>query len=230
MPPLLGTLNHGFYDDITLGADFYSGHTVIETPAKHKTTDLAADFIYRGLHNSEETVRSTCENEQFQQKKEITLKQQSLILTKEIILPNRTASRIHPFHFTFNPCIWDFPTLYFATHNGGSKLEYFYVANAREIRHSDMLSPLITAKHALGATEGVILIGDKNRSILFRHHPGKCAMIPSIEIRQANDGQFFFRLRYSIQEIDETFHSQKGAKYFFCSVEVTITCSDIDEI
>jgi hypothetical protein len=37
---LLGTLDHGYYDDISLGADYYSGHAVIERPGEHKVTDL----------------------------------------------------------------------------------------------------------------------------------------------------------------------------------------------
>ena len=38
--PLLGTLPHGYYDDISLGADFFSGHSIIEKPGEHKITDL----------------------------------------------------------------------------------------------------------------------------------------------------------------------------------------------
>ena len=34
------TLPHGFYDDISKGADYYSGHLVLETPGQHKITDL----------------------------------------------------------------------------------------------------------------------------------------------------------------------------------------------
>lgn len=85
-----------------------------------------------------------------------------------------------------------------------------------------MLSPLVTAKHALGATEGVVLVGDKDKAISFHHQPEKCAMIPAIMIRQANDGLFFFRLQYSVQEIDETFHPQKGLEHFFCQLTVKI--------
>ncbi len=222
MPPLFGTLDHGFYDDITLGADFYSGHTVIETPAKHKITDLSADTLHQDNHSPGNAIFSTCQKKQFLQKKQIKLKQQVLSLSKEISISNRTASRIHPFHFTFIPSSWDFTTLYFATHNGGSKLEYFHFADAKEIHHRDMLSPLVTAKHALGATEGVVLVGDKDKSISFRHQPERCAMIPAIMIRQANDGLFFFRLQYSVQEIDETFHPQKGLEHFFCQLTIKI--------
>ncbi len=38
--PLLGTLEHGYFPTIELGADFYSGHLVQESPLTHKVTDL----------------------------------------------------------------------------------------------------------------------------------------------------------------------------------------------
>jgi hypothetical protein len=38
--PLLGTLEHGYFPTIELGADFYSGHLVQESPLHHKITDL----------------------------------------------------------------------------------------------------------------------------------------------------------------------------------------------
>ena len=37
---LVGTLSHGYYDDISLGADFYTGHLIVEPPGAPKITDL----------------------------------------------------------------------------------------------------------------------------------------------------------------------------------------------
>ncbi|MHB1400191.1 MAG: glycoside hydrolase family 57, partial [Trichloromonadaceae bacterium] len=39
--PLIKTLPHGYFDDIHYGADFYTGHFVLEIPGQHKVTDLA---------------------------------------------------------------------------------------------------------------------------------------------------------------------------------------------
>ncbi len=38
--PLFGTLDHGFFEDISLGADYFSGHSIIERPGEHKIADL----------------------------------------------------------------------------------------------------------------------------------------------------------------------------------------------
>ena len=41
--PCIGTLSHGFFESISLGADFYSGNTIIELPLLRKRiTDLDA--------------------------------------------------------------------------------------------------------------------------------------------------------------------------------------------
>ena len=37
---LFGTLEHGYFPTIELGADWYSGSTVQESPLRHKGTDL----------------------------------------------------------------------------------------------------------------------------------------------------------------------------------------------
>jgi hypothetical protein len=37
---LVGTLPHGYFDDIRFGMDYYTGHFVLEVAGQHKTTDL----------------------------------------------------------------------------------------------------------------------------------------------------------------------------------------------
>ena len=38
---MLGTIPHGSFEDISLTADYYSCHSVIEPQGEHKITDLA---------------------------------------------------------------------------------------------------------------------------------------------------------------------------------------------
>ncbi len=56
LPLLLDTIPHSFYDDTSLGANFYSGHTIIESPATHKSTDLTADAVYRNKEDAEKRL------------------------------------------------------------------------------------------------------------------------------------------------------------------------------
>ena len=56
---MLGTIPHGSFEDISLAADYYSCHSVIEPQGEHKITDLENiepwiddnhdDFIYVGM-------------------------------------------------------------------------------------------------------------------------------------------------------------------------------------
>ena len=119
------------------------------------------------------------------------------------MLSNRTIQTIHPFHITFNPEAWDYETLYFKTHNGGSHLETFHLTNI-DVNHGEILSSLISARHGLGATEGIVIIGDKYKELKFQHDLMKSALIPTIIYKQINEGKYFIRLQYSAQEIDET--------------------------
>src|SRR5207244_2197159 len=38
--PLCGTLPHGYFDDIKWGADYYTGHTILQAPGRPQITDL----------------------------------------------------------------------------------------------------------------------------------------------------------------------------------------------
>ena len=220
--PLLGTLELGYYDDISLGADFYSGHAVIETPVKHKITDLNnSDFELHCLDSVYQLKTEYCE-ENIKIVKKISLNKNHLNLYKKISFTQRTACRIYPFIFTFFPKSWDINSLYFETHNGGKNIERFNLYNVDEIYHADLLSSLISSKHALGATNGIVIIGDKDKRLVFKHDPFKSAMIPTIILKKASDNNLFFRLQYSVQEIDETFKVSEYEVHYNCSLAIKL--------
>lgn len=199
--PLFGMIKHGYYDDISYGADFYTGHCVIEPPGKHKITDLSN--VQLRIYNGDTiSFLSTTENSDIRFESEITISDCEINISKKITLPSRSLQTVHPFHITFNPHAWDYKTLYFKTHNGGKCLEKYYLTD--NVNHSDILSSLISAKHGLGATEGILIIGDKNKALKIQHEPSVSAMIPSVIFSKLSDKNYFLRLQYSAQEIDET--------------------------
>jgi len=144
-----------------------------------------------------------------------------LVIEKEISLPERMPEIIRPFHFTFHPESFDVETLYYATNNGGEELEYFNLFNST-LQHHNILSPLISSEHGLGATKGIVIIGDQEKKIVFKHDLTSSALIPSLEYQQFEEGRFFLRLVYSAQELDETFKPH-GYEYLIISkVEISI--------
>jgi hypothetical protein len=199
---LLGTLEHGYYDDISLGADYFSGHAVIEKPGEHKITDL-------GIVN-QEIIKSNKEvNLQTMQKwgdytfrNKIVFEDDKIIFYKSIETLNHNKAVIRPFSFTFNPEVWDKDSLYVKTNNGGSSFEKFYLSG-QNISHGDIYSSLISARHGFGNTEGKLVVGDKNQSINFESDMFASALKPSI-IYKEMASTYLFRLQYSAGEIDET--------------------------
>jgi hypothetical protein len=202
---LFGILAHGYYDDISLGADFYSGHTVIEHPGQRKFTDLVKVEPKVSIENNFITISCGFEDESLVYHKGIILDNKTIQLNKKFNITKREQSSINPFFFTFNPEAWDHNTLYFATHNGGTDIEVFPLKESSNIEHRSMVSTLISSRHALGATKGIVIIGDADKELIFEHDVALGAMIPTIVYRLTGGDMYFFRLQYSVQELDETF-------------------------
>jgi hypothetical protein len=218
---LIGSLQHGYYDDIAYGADFYSGHAIIEASGEHKVTDLSSDAF--SLYGNERMYQLKMKNvgADITFEKFITIDEDTISLDKKITAVKRKSSVIHPFCFTFIPDAWDMDTLYFETNNGGSSLERFNLQRPGGIDHGNRLSSLISAKHALGATKGIIIVGDKDKQLIFSHDIELSAMIPTIILKKTGDGKMFFRLQYSVQEIDETFKESDEPQTIECLLKIS---------
>ena len=216
---LLGTLDHGYYDDISLGADYYSGHAVIERPGEHKITDLGK--VEPEIIESENEVNLLTNQKwgSYTFSQNIILKNDKITFEKRIKSDAIEKAVIRPFSFTFNPEVWDRESLYIATHNGGSILEKFYL-DGQNISHGDIYSSLISARHGFGNTERVFIVGDKDKSITFECDMSVSALIPSI-IYKEMDGTYFFRLQYSTREIDETFLGQNNPLLIFAKLIIS---------
>ena len=216
--PLIGTLPHGYYDDISWGADFFSFHSVIERPGEHKYTNLSE--VEYSLKEGDERVFV-----------EISHNDRGMIFFREYIIanneirvflrmemPDRALATVHPFNLTFIPSSFDRESIFFATHNGGNELEYFYIGD-KEVNHSQSLSSLVSAKSGLGATEGVVIIGDKYKSLVVEHNRRLSALIPSISFSPIGDS-FFLRLQYSAQEMDDTFLPNADPQVIECEFTI----------
>ncbi len=201
---LFGTLNHGYFEDISLGADYYSGHAIIDRLGKHKITDLndvtpevlinRNSILIRGKHIFNKVSFAT----------EIRINNNEISISKNIVFQkNHGQSIIRPLSITFNPEGWEKDTLSFSTHNGGRKLEKFDLTGKKVI-HNDIYTSLISARHGMGATEGKLIISDKKKSMYFKNKMHFSALIPSIIYLPQNDGNYFLRLQYSAKELDET--------------------------
>jgi hypothetical protein len=205
--PVLGTLPHGYFDDITLGADFYTGHVVVQRPGCPKLTDLRpAEPSAFTAAGGGEAVRATTQDGDLRVAKEWHVDPAAPVvrLRGELQLPARRAGEIHPVHVTVVPGSFDAASLGFAVRNGGRAREVFRFRDG-PVHHGEAYSTLITAKGGLGATDGVVVIGDDRRRLVLRHDPCLSALVPTVRFLPGRDGRYFLRVRWSAQEIDETF-------------------------
>lgn len=202
--PVLGTLPHGFYDQISLGADYYSGHFIIERPGHPRLTDLVP--VNTEIHQNNEGVHIIAHFD--------TLPGQ---LTKRIVLSHHRPQLFLEYQFnnfpkifgifrlgylTFFPGAFDESTLFFKTHNGGEP-EVFEFSNNTHFDYGQAVSYLVSANQCVGMTEGTLEIGDHTKSLLVEVDKSKAAMVGMITYHTL-PSSYFLRSFFSVQEMDET--------------------------
>lgn len=206
--PLIGTLPHGYYSDIALGADYYTGHTILEVPGFCHITDL----------NPTEP-----EWEERREQGEVFIRVRAQVPTDlGPVIKTIDISKANPFvrlHFSFEwpevplgsfrsgiitllPEAFQQESLSYATHNGGFASECFPVAGWR-ITHSEPATALVSVRQGLGATEGMLTIQDKDKSLEVIIEQQQAAVMPMIRYQEVDD-RYFFRLLFSLGELDET--------------------------
>ncbi|WP_417450182.1 glycoside hydrolase family 57, partial [Kordiimonas sp.] len=168
---LIGTMAHGFYEDIAYGADFYSGHLVAEPLNAHKVTDLqrcdptvawdeaaGAVVICAGVGTSMGQVQKELRFWPHKARLEVTYKGLS---EKPMPGPKRLA------HVTLNPRAFDRKKLYFESHNGGHEAERhsLWKHGPVPVDHGKPVSRLVSATTGLGMTGGTLEIGDDKHAV-----------------------------------------------------------------
>jgi hypothetical protein len=200
----LGTIPFGYYDDIRLGADFYSGHLVFQQPGKAQVTDLAPVEVWldeqpewRSIHTR--TMTSLGEIE-----KELRLNRSlpRIDLLYRLSWPILPLGVLRLGHLTANPEAFDAHHLWYATHNGGAEIEKFHL-DGMDFDQGRPVSHLVSATTALGMTEGSLMFGDDRHTVTVAASREQAAIVPMVIWRRLRDS-FFFRISFSAAEIDDT--------------------------
>jgi hypothetical protein len=203
--PLFGTLEHGYYPTIELGADFYSGHLVQESPLTHKVTDLerVRPTVGRDAHGRT-CALATIPTERGPIEKAIRLDPSAGTVEIEWSLhwEELPLGSLRLGHVTMLPEAFDAQTLWYATHNGGAELETHPIAGAA-FDHGAAVSALVSCRQGLGATEGVVLLGDAHSTV--RVEIDRAIALPLGLITWIpGDQRWFLRLAFTLTESDET--------------------------
>ncbi len=202
--PLVGTIHHGFYDDIALGADFYSGHVVLEAVGLPKVTDLDPVEPVIEHRHCEIDIRGMVKTPLGVVTKTIRIRPAVPCVEIEVQFdwsPIPQAS-LRVGHVTILPDAFERDTLSYRTHNGGNDLETFSL-HGRRVEHGAPVSFLVSASKGIGMTEGVVEIGDAHHVLRVEVDQTASAPVGLVTYRETGS-VYFCRLALSMREMDET--------------------------
>jgi len=203
--PLLGTIPHGYYQDIALGADFYSGHLVLETPGRPKVTDLESvePEICAGEQPGILVLRGCVNTSLGPVLKTIWVTREGQIrLRFELQWEQLPMGSLRLGHITMRPEAFDPESLFFETQNGGILPERFALGR-KTVEHGRSVSFLVSSSSSLGMTDGVLKMGDGERAIVIRTPLDQACVVAQITYVPVL-GSFFYRASFSAAELDDT--------------------------
>jgi len=215
-----GGVSHATFEDVRWSADWFSGHLVFEAPGRHKVTDL--DGRRAEVSIGETSVQCVVPTVLGPITKTISLLGEGpgLVIAFELDWDDLPVGSLRLGHLLLSPEAWDHSTLRYATHLGGRAAERFECGK-RDFDHGEHVSFLVSASTCLGMTEGVVWIGDSERSIevTVRHELVKSVGL--ISHRRLGD-KAFFQFCSSILELDETSRDQRPSLQMPIEFEMTI--------
>jgi hypothetical protein len=203
--PLFGTLEQGYFPTIELGADWYTGHAVQETPAHHKVTDLEpADPGFEELDGGALRIGAIVATRLGPVEKALTVDREtgSLEIEHAFRWPELPPGTLRAGHVTLMPEAFDAATLWYGTHNGGRELEVHALGDTG-FDHGRAVSSLVSCGQGLGMTEGVVLLGDAERHVRVEVYASVATPLVLVAYQPAGD-RFFLRVSLSLLEHDDT--------------------------
>jgi len=223
--PLCGTLHHGYYDDINWGADYYTGHLILESPGQSKITDLnPANPCIEYLSDCMR-ISSVISTSAGPIKKCIDVYYDSPVVGLNYLLDWETMpiGSLRVGNITLNPEAFERRTLFYRTHNGGYSKESFPLQD-EDVDHGKSVSLLVSAANGIGITGGVVELGDAFKQLSIKVSMVSSAPIGLITCKCVGD-RFFCRLALSLVEVDETCKHRDSASRFECSVSILLSGS-----
>jgi len=223
---LCGTLHHGYYDDINWGADYYTGHLVLESPGYRRITDLEpAEEVAVAYEQATESVRIQAEILLDCGKLYKTFRinshgdQPYVDIDYQLNWSKPMAGSLRLGYITINPEAFSQPNLFYATHNGGRELEYFKMTEP--VNHGKSVSFLVSAKQVIGCTGSIIKLGDHRHHINVTVDKSASALAGMLNYQKVGNS-YICRLIWSAMEMDDTsMTSGKDVEPLCCSLRVS---------
>jgi hypothetical protein len=202
--PSLGGLPHGYFDDIHVQADWYTGDCVFEGPGEHKITDLENCDARVWTDGGDTFAFARIDTPKGPIKKTMRFCAAAPRVEFDIAFHwsdwGRGSLRLG--HFTLLPDAFDWTQLSLTTHNGGKIPETFSLAG-HDVDHGAPVSFLVSASHGLGMTEGWAEIGDAKTRLRIEIDRETAPLLGLLTHRRIG-GSLFCQFVLSALELDDT--------------------------
>lgn len=197
---LIGTLPHGYFEDIDWAADFYSGHTVLEIPAQKRVTDLERVRPQVERRGDRVFVWGEVATALGALGKRVAVFADHVEIAYGLAaLGKRPLGTLRTGIITLIPESFG-PDLVLECANGGAR-ERFPMREACD--HAASVSTLVSASAALGATDGRLALDDGAIEVELSWCKERAAALPLLTLQPVS-GKRFVRIAFSLAEIDET--------------------------
>jgi hypothetical protein len=218
MKPCIGTLPHGYFQNISLGADYYSGNTVLELPLlRKKITDLELvhpKFLLRENGDIEIHAEIKTHFGTIIKVFEISLNKELVSLRYYFTNCDKIIGSLRLGAITLINQFSDSNTI-LSCCNGGDTFESFSFDG--EFNHSSPATNFVSSSSGLGATSGKIQIDNQGKSIKLEWDPSYCAAMPMLQNSKFK-GKTLSRLFFSLHEFDDTVKEAVQIKPFIFSI------------
>ncbi|NWG45331.1 MAG: glycoside hydrolase family 57 [Alphaproteobacteria bacterium] len=202
----VGTLAHGYYEDIGLAADWYTGTVVYDMPLRPKLTDLVpvTPSLFRDGATGALEVSARIDTPLGPIDKVLRLEADRPELKCRLTMnwEEWPHGSLRLGNITLVPHAFDPETLFYRTHLGGRAPETFLLKD-ETVEHGAPVSFLVSATTGLGMTDGTVELGDAQTIVRVTTDMAVSALLGLITHRPV-DGTFFCRLALSAMELDET--------------------------
>jgi Glycosyl hydrolase family 57 len=212
---IMGGLPHGYFEEIALQADWYTGDCVLEAPGEPKVTDLEwCEARIEKLDSGDVIAYARTDTTKGRIEKQMRFSGSQRRIDFDITFHwsdwGKGVLRLG--HFTLLPEAFSLDRLRLATTNGGERESFSLFG--RSIDHGAPVSFLVSSSHGLGMTEGWAEIGDDKTKLRIEVDRCTAPLLGMLTHRPAkrSDGSagLFCQLQLSAMELDDT---RKPANY-----------------
>jgi len=209
--PLIRSLPHGYYPDILFSADFYSCHFVFESAGNPKITDLnkITPFIYDDKEKVAICAEITTPLGPVWKEYVINKENPEVLIKYKFFWNYLPLGSLRLGHILLNPEVFHRNSLFYCTNDGGIMREKYNLED-NNFDHGSPVSFLVSTSLGFGVTGNQIEIGDDEKVLTLTLDNTFSAPLALIKFQKIHDS-YFYRLAFSIREMDETSKEIRGS-------------------